>query len=526
GALGALRDELSAVEGEIAAAEGERSGLSPSPDAGRVAELRAQISAKRQQLDALDAQISAIGAEYDAQISQAEAAKGGLESQLAEHEAALDQNLAAIDAEHSALTGQLAQVQGGLSQIESGGYVAQYAELRDAVPQLEAGIAEVANQRAAAESQFAAAWRELRNGRAELADALIQIRDAERELEDGRTKLADARTELSDGYAEYTDAKAEADAEFADAEMELEDAARELREARDKIDEIEEPDVYALDRTANVGYMCFESDAQIVEGISEVFPLFFFMVAALVCMTTMTRMVDEQRTQIGVLKALGYSPGSIMWKYVFYSGSAATLGSLLGFFAGSALFPKVIWKAYGIMYGFSELELVFDWGIGAASLAAALLCSVGATWFSVRRDLALTPAELIRPQAPKAGKRILLEYVGPVWRRLSFLQKVAVRNIFRYKKRLVMMIIGIGGCTALLVTGLGIRDSIKDVVNYQFEEITRYDIAVSFSEAQGAQERTAFLEGASCAAECLFLHESSADVSLNGVSKSAYLIST
>ncbi len=524
GALGALQSELSGVEGEIAAAEGELSGLSPSPDAGRFAELRAQISAKRQQLDTLDAQIAAIRTEYDARISEAEAAKGGLESQLAEHEAALDANLGGIDAELLVLTGQLAQVQDGLSQIESGGYVAQYAELRDAIPQIEAGLAEVASQRAAAESQFAAAWRELRNGRAELADALVQIQDAEQELEDGRAQLEDARAELSDGYTEYADAKAEADAEFADAERELEDAQRELQDAREKIDEIEEPDVYALDRTANVGYMCFESDAQIVEGISEVFPLFFFMVAALVCMTTMTRMVDEQRTQIGVLKALGYSPGAIMWKYVFYSGSAATLGSLVGFFAGSALFPKVIWMAYGIMYGFSELKLVYDWGLGAASLMAALLCSVGATWFSVRRDLALTPAELIRPQAPKAGKRIFLEYVRPVWRRLKFLQKVSLRNIFRYKKRLAMMIIGIGGCTALLVTGLGIRDSISDVVNYQYEEITRYDIAVEFIQAQDAEGRAAFLEESG--AECLFVHEGTADASLNGVSKSVNLIST
>ena len=398
--------------------------------------------------------------------------------------------------------------------------------MQAALPQLESGLAQVQAGREQADREFASARSQISSGRAELRDALAQIEDGERELAEGRAELEDARVELADGVEEYEDGRAQADREFMQAERELADARGEIADAREKISEIDEPDVYVLDRSANIGYACFESDSQIVESIAMVFPLFFFMVAALVCMTTMTRMVDEQRTQIGVLKAMGYTSRAIMGKFVFYSGSAATIGSVIGFFFGSTVFPKVIWMAYSLMYGFAEIELVFDWGMGALALAAALLCSVGATWFSVRRELSLAPAQLLRPAAPKAGKRILLERIRPLWRRLSFMHKLTIRNIFRYKKRLVMMIIGIGGCTALLVTGMGIRDSISDVVNYQFDEITLYDVSVTFVDAQDEAAQETFRREAGEGADVLFVHESSVDVSAGDVTKSVYLVST
>ncbi|MGI6238982.1 MAG: FtsX-like permease family protein [Christensenellales bacterium] len=523
-ALAALASERSGIESGIADAENERAGLTPSPDAQRRKQLETQIESARAELDALDVQFTAAQTAYDEQIAQITTQKQALENQLSAHEASFDKNLETIDAQSAALSEQLSQAIAAKAQIEGAGYPDQFRQLQAAIPQLEAGLSEIAAQRAAADAQFADAWRALDDGDAALASALIQINRARAELTDGREQLARAKTELEGGYAEYDDAAAQAEAEFDDAEQTLSDAARELSDARAKIAEIEAPDVYVLDRTTNVGYMSFDSDAQIVHGISRVFPLFFFMVAALVCMTTMTRMVDEQRTQIGVLKALGYAPGAILWKYVFYAGSAAALGSVIGFFGGSALFPKVIWMAYDIMYGFAPLQPVYDWGLGAASLAVSLFCAVGATWFAVKRDLARTPAALLRPQAPKAGKRIFLERVTPLWRRLTFLQKVAIRNIFRYKKRLVMMIIGIGGCTALLVTGLGIRDSVRNVVDHQYDEITVYDIAVHFVEPQDARAQVEMIE--SGAEDWLFLHEGAAEASAGGVTKTINLIAT
>jgi putative ABC transport system permease protein len=193
----------------------------------------------------------------------------------------------------------------------------------------------------------------------------------------------------------------------------------------------------------------------------------------------MNRMVEEQRTQIGVLKALGYSERTIMAKYMFYSGSAAVSGCIIGFFWGTWFFPKVIWYAYGMMYQMDTLVYLFDWKMAVISLVVSLLCSVGTTWICCRYELTEVAAELMRPKAPKAGKRVIFEYIPFLWKRLKFLQKVAVRNVFRYKKRFFMMVLGISGCSALLLTGFGIMDSITNVANQQFKEIQTYDLSVT-----------------------------------------------
>ena len=525
-ALGALDAQLGAVDGDISAAQQELSTLTPSPDAQKRAELLEQLRERNTELEAVRQSATDAAAQYDAQISAAQQEKQALEEQLAQYEAAYEANLSAIDAQIAYLNQQREPVAAGIAAIDETGAVAQYRQMETAMVQVDDGLAQVEAGRAQADAEFASARAQIRDGRAQLADAREEIAAAEQEITDGRAEIEDARQELSDGRAEYEDGRAQADREFAQAERELADARGELADAREKIDEIEEPEVYVLDRTANVGYVCFESDTQIVKSISNVFPLFFFMVAALVCMTTMTRMVDEQRTQIGVLKAMGYTPRAIMGKFVFYAGSAAVLGSVIGFFAGSTVFPKIVWMGYDIMYGFSEIELVYDWGMGALAMAVAIVCAVGATWASVRRELRLSPAQLLRPAAPKAGKRIFLERMGVFWRRLSFMKKLTARNIFRYKKRLVMMIIGIGGCTALLVTGLGIRDSVSNVVNYQFDEITLYDIAVNFVDAQDPASQASFRADAGEGAQCLFVHESTVDASFGDTTKSVYLVAT
>ena len=218
-----------------------------------------------------------------------------------------------------------------------------------------------------------------------------------------------------------------------------------------------------LGRDKNIGYASFESDSDIVEGIANVFPIFFFLVAALVCITTMTRMVEEQRTQIGILKALGYSEGTIMGKYLFYSGSAAMLGCGIGFLLGSYIFPTVIWTAYRIMYRLGDFHVILDWKLGVISLVVSILCSMGTTIATCRYELTSVAAELMRPKAPKSGKRIILERIPFLWNHMKFLLKVSARNIFRYKQRFYMMVFGIGGCTALLLTGFGVKDSISSI---------------------------------------------------------------
>ncbi len=310
---------------------------------------------------------------------------------------------------------------------------------------------------------------ELANAKQTLAE---EKANAKQTLADAKKELADAHAELADGWAKYNDSYAEFEEKIAEAEQEIADAEADIAN-------IEKPETYVLNRDANIGYACFQNDSSIVEGLANVFPVFFFLVAALVCMTTMNRMVEEQRTQIGVLKALGYGEAAIMGKYLFYSGSAALAGCIAGYFLGIHLFPFVIWTAYGMMYQMGSIVYIFDGSTALLCLACALLCSMGTTWISCRHELKEVAADLMRPKAPRAGKRVFLEWLPFIWKRLKFLHKVSVRNIVRYKRRFFMMVIGISGCTALLVTGFGIRDSVVDIADQQFQEIQTYQFGIT-----------------------------------------------
>lgn len=288
-----------------------------------------------------------------------------------------------------------------------------------------------------------------------------------------------------------------------------------------------ETETYVLDRSANAGYATFDSNAEIVSSIAKVFPVFFFLIAALVCMTTMTRMVVEQRTQLGVLKAIGYSNAQILAKYLFYSGSAGMIGAIAGFLGGTKLFPMVIWKAYGMMYDFSsDVEYVFDAKLALVSIAAALLCTAGVTWLSSARELRSVPAQLMRPKAPRPGKRIFLEKITPVWQRLGFLFKVSMRNIFRYKKRFLMMIIGIGGCTALLVAALGIDTTVAGIGDYQYREIDKFDYTVSFDRDMNKAGQKKFENRLEPGTKVLFLDQENCTLSNDGDSRAAQLVTT
>lgn len=246
---------------------------------------------------------------------------------------------------------------------------------------------------------------------------------------------------------------------------------------------LEEPEIYVLDRSANTGYMCYDNDTNIVDGVAKVFPIFFFLIAALVCSTTMTRMVDDERGQIGTYRALGYSNASIIMKYMIYSGSSALIGCLTGFFGGSYLFPYVISEAYRMLYDFGDgIEFYFSPVLLAICVFVALVCSMGTTYFACKNELRCMPADLIRPKAPAAGKRILLERIPFIWKPMKFLYKVTARNVFRFKKRMFMMIIGIAGCTALVLTGLGVKDSVTNLAEFQYGDIDIHDIEIVMNE--------------------------------------------
>ena len=392
-----------------------------------------------------------------------------------------------LDAAEEMVLAQETAVAQGMEQIAAAQDVIDKnkATLEEGAKQLEEGKKQFNSGKAELES----AKKELISGKDEISDGWKAISEAEKEIADGEAELLDGEAEvlknereLADGWQEYYDGLEEYEEGYAEFLTEIADAEVEIADAEAEIADIEKPEAYVLGRETNVGYVCFENDSAIVDGIANVFPVFFYAVAALVCITTMNRMVEEQRTQIGVLKALGYSQASIMGKYLFYSGSAAISGCIFGYFFGTWFFPLVIWFAYGSMYDVAPITYVFDVGILAFSLLVSIACSMGTTYLTCRKELSEVAAELMRPKAPKAGKRVFLERIPFVWKRMKFLHKVSYRNVFRYKKRFFMMVIGISGCTGLVVTGFGVQDSIANIANDQYDRIQVYDVNVMLND--------------------------------------------
>ncbi|SEH40460.1 putative ABC transport system permease protein [Ruminococcus flavefaciens] len=346
----------------------------------------------------------------------------------------------------------------------------------EAESKLNDGKNELESKRTEGREKLDSAKADLDNAKSQLDEQLAQLEQIKDVMPE---QYASGMEQYNSGLAEYESGLADYESSLADYEKQISDAEADIKNGENDLAKLKKPEIYVLDRNTNIGYACFENDSEIVAQVARIFPVFFILVAALVCMTTMSRMVEEQRTQIGVFKALGYSEGTIMGKFMFYSGLAALIGCVLGYGAGTYLFPKIIWTTYELMYLKLPMHYLFDQKLALIALAVSLICSVGTTWFSCRMELSETAAGLMRPKAPKAGKRVFLEYIGFIWKRMKFLHKVSIRNIFRYKKRFFMMILGIGGCTALLVTGFGIKDSIAGFAEMQYGDIQVADGSAS-----------------------------------------------
>ena len=368
-------------------------------------------------------------------------------------------------------------------------------ELADGEARFAAGEQQLAD----AKAQLEDGWKQYNDGWALLAEKKVQLADAQRQLAEGRQKLADARVELDDarvtlaenlqklreGELDYEDALREVNEQLADARAEIEDGEA-------KLAELEPPEWYIWDRSHNVSWASFKTNVDKLQAITTIFPVFFFLVAALVVSTTMTRMIEEERLQIGTLKALGYRSGEIMVKYLLYALAAALLGTAVGLTVGFYAFPTVIWSAYTIMYYVPVLYT--PWQLDKALFAGGTLTglTVGVTALACRASLAEAPAALMLPRAPRAGQRILLERITPLWRRLPFTWKVTCRNLFRYKKRFWMTVIGVSGCTALLVTGFGISDSLDAICTNQFGNIYHYDLTTAIAHPEDTASGPAY----------------------------------
>ena len=488
-----IRNQINGLNARIGAAEMLRAALAMAPNlnADRIAELDASLAQMRQEL-----------AGYEAQLP-------GLEAEQAQLEASMQipvEQIKALEEQKEPLETEKSMLQISLASMES-----RLEDIQEARAYAQQGFAET-------EQQLADGERQLEEGRKELINQQAALIQGEKALEEGKAELEKA-------WAEYESGKAEFEEEIAKAEEELRDARNKLDEALEKLHAMTQNPVIVLDRNSNIGYNSLESASDIVQGVSRVFPAFFLLVAALVCITTMTRMIDEERTQIGTLKALGYSNGAIISKYLIYAGSGAVLGCGVGVLVGSVAFPVILWQAYKIMLYITDgIVLKINWWLCGIVVGAYTAVMLLVTWYCCRRALMEEPAELIRPKAPDAGKKIFMEYL-PFWSKISFLNKVTIRNIFRYRQRLAMMMVGIGGCTALLVTGFGLRDSIVNVVDYQFENVTTYDMTVYFSDGQTAEEQADFIGDLRGKAEnVLFYHQTSVNLDFDGKSREIYLI--
>lgn len=365
-------------------------------------------------------------------------------------------------------------------------------QYEDGKKQLENGK----KQLSSAKAMLAGSWATLSGKQTELTDGLSQISDAKSSLEDARSRLDDAKAtiaenaqKLADGKISYEDAKKEADEKLADARQEIEDGQADL-------DTLKMPKWYIWDRDKNISYSSFTANIDKLNAITTVFPIFFFLVAALVVSTTMTRMVEEERLQIGTMKALGYSAKTIMQKYILYALAASVSGTLVGLAVGFKAFPSIIWSAYEMMYYMPAIAT--PWRLSQALFSGGTLTvlSLLVTALTCRSSLSETPAALMLPRAPKAGKRILLERITPLWRHFPFSWKVTCRNLFRYKKRFWMTVIGVAGCTSLLIAGFGISDSLNAIITKQYEDIFHYDLMTVVTEedalTQGAVQEYLF----------------------------------
>ena len=434
------------------------------------------------------------------------------EAQMADAEAQLSSASAQLSSGWSQYNEGKKAVDEARAEFEEGVKQSQEAEqtLFEARTELEDGWKQLADGR----KELDDGWRELADAQQEISDGWAELEDARQEILDGEAELADGRAELDDGWQQYydgvadleeakatlpgelSDAKQELDdayqelldgeAEYADgkaeAEQKLSDARQELNDARREVAEIEDCQWYILDRDTNVGYVSYQQDAERMGNLASVFPLIFFLVAALVCLTTMTRMVEDQRVEIGGLKALGYSRSAIALKYVGYGFLSSFLGGMLGLAAGVTVIPTIIFNAWKVLYTVGDMELFLLPDVALLSVGAAVLCVTGTAFATCFAALAAVPAQLMRPKSPKPGRRVLLERIRPLWKRMSFTWKVTIRNLFRYKKRFWMTVIGIGGCTALIITGFGIRNSLYDVFDKQYDEITPYSAQVSLMD--------------------------------------------
>lgn len=500
--------QIASAKSQISSAEstlsGKKAGLKKAKKS--LADARSTLDANWKEYNEKESQLKKLKQtkeqldkaqkELDKQIAAAEASTGMSIEQIEESLPALKESLPEEQYEQLySLVKAKKELKSNQEAYNSAAAGAADAEkqLASAKTKLEKGESEYSSkekQIKSAEKQLNKAESQLSQKKAELSNAQSSYKkqkaEANRKLDDAKAKLDDAKAQisknekkLSDGWAEYNEKKPDADKEISDAEEKVSSAQRTL-------DRLKQP-VYALDTRRETpgseGYRIYDSVSNIVDSLADIFPIFLYFVAALVTLTTMTRFVDEERINSGTLKALGYSNKDILKKFTIYGFSAGITGALLGIISGHILIPKIVYNAYGKNFTYPQIELHFYAVISIIALVLAVLCTVLPAFIVASRELKEKPAALLQPKPPEAGSRILLERIHPIWNRMSFTHKVAARNIFRYKNRMLMTIFGVCGSVALIFAGFSVQHSISGVKDRQFGDIMKYDLIVAQNDS-------------------------------------------
>ena len=537
------RSELADAQKELDDAKKKLDDARAELDSGW-ADYESGLATLEQEIKDGQAKLNAARSQLEESQTRYEQGKVDYQEGLAQYQdgqTAYEDNLAQLDAQQEEVAKGYEEYYDALKPFEG---TPMYDQMVEQLAPQKAKLDEAAAQIQAGYQQLAQVKAQLEESKAELDAAQAQLQDAAQQLDTGwaeyqsgqqtldqeeargRSQLAEAKAELDDGEAEYQKGLEEYQQAKADAQPELEQAQADIDQGQKELDAMATCEWYVLGRDTNSGFVSYSQDAERVDNLSSIFPVIFFVVAALACLTTMTRMVEEQRTQIGSLKALGFSRLAISQKYIGYAFVASLVGGLIGLGVGATLIPAVIANAFQIMYAIPGLDYKMQLPLFVLAVLAAVACTTGAALWACLSTLIDTPANLMRPRAPKAGKRVFLEYIKPIWRRLSFTWKVTMRNLFRYQKRFWMTVIGIGGCTALIVTGFGLHESIFDVLDKQFDEISLYDATVGLDEDLTEEQKQGiedYLDGEEAVVDYMFTYQQMMDASTTGTSYDVYL---
>ncbi len=456
------------------------------------ASAQAQINSAKQTLQTNKEEYNTKKAQAEEGFNQAESQKEQLQISLD----TLNQKLSELNTQYNqvleklkdtTLTEQEIQIlEKAKTEIES-----NQARLAPVKTELENGITQI-------ENQISSGKAELETAKAQLDSAEKQIQAQETNLKNTKTstnkQIANAKAQIESSKAELQKSEEELNTKKAEFNQKIQEAEGKLIDAKEEVAKIENPVWYILDRNQNAGYSSFIQDTKSIENLSFVFPIVFFAIAILVSLTSMTRMVEEERQEIGTLKALGYNKFHIALKYIIYSSLACVIGGVIGMNIGFQLLPRVIWDMYEMMYTMPSISISFNYENATIGLDLMYICIVGATLYSILKEVRNAPATLLRPKAPKIGKRVLLERITPIWKRLNFSRKVTIRNIFRYKKRFLMTVIGIFGCTSLILAGFGLKDSISKILLYQYENIFNYDMQIAIKSTLEDTQKQSLVE--------------------------------